>query len=84
MFDVELALGPIKAQYPGAADEPVQVWSIEGVIDTKGLVAHDVSDRFNVTGRQHRLRKTVRAGLIKAGRGEYARTLAGSWGSNLD
>src|SRR5262252_3913082 len=40
MFDVEVAFGPIKAKYSGAANQPVQVWPIQRVVDAKGLVAH--------------------------------------------
>src|SRR5215471_13972884 len=45
MFDVELAFGPIKAKYSGAANQSVQVWPIQRVIDAKGLVAHLFSFR---------------------------------------
>src|SRR6266436_4412956 len=40
MLDVELAFGPIKPQDAGAADEAIQIWSIQCVVNAKGLVSH--------------------------------------------
>jgi hypothetical protein len=40
MLDIELALWPIKPQYAGAADEAIQIWSIQCVVNAKGLISH--------------------------------------------
>src|SRR6266404_5106559 len=40
VLDVKLAFGPIKPQDAGAADEAIQIWSIQCVINAKGLVSH--------------------------------------------
>src|SRR5438309_6826490 len=45
MFYVELSFGPIKSENARAADQSVEVWSIQSVIDTKWLIAHDASNR---------------------------------------
>src|SRR5437588_6143300 len=51
MLDVELSFRPVEAQDARAADQPVEVWSIQSIINTKWLIAHDASNHiWKITG----------------------------------